>query len=126
MSNYKLANIGKLEDVSRVMFQDKIDSTGCEVSINNIPAGMGSPFIHSHKLNEEVIIITKGNGLFYIDGDEMEIEEGSIIRIDTEGKRGFYAKDDLQFICIQSNKNSLKQVTREDGIIHKDKTSWIN
>ena len=28
--------------------------TGAEISINNLPAGAGVPFVHSHKKNEEI------------------------------------------------------------------------
>lgn len=125
MNNYKIANLGYLKNINREMIMDKIDSTGCEVSINCLKKGTGFPFIHSHKLNEEVYIIAKGKGLIYLDGEEKKIEEGSVIRIDPEVKRGIFAQEELHFICIQAEKGSLTQATREDGIINKDKSSWL-
>lgn len=118
MEKFKVVNLGKLESIKRAMVMDKIDSTGSEVSINNLKKGIGSPFLHSHKLNEEIIIITKGKGVFTLDNNDIKVEEGSIIRIDPEVIRGMKATEDMQFICIQSQKDSLSQVTREDGIIH--------
>ncbi len=127
MEKFKIENVGKLESISRLMVKEKIDSTGCEVSINNIPKGTGSQFIHSHKLNEEVIIITKGRGTIYVDGDEISISEGSLIKLAPSVKRGFSASEDsdLQLICIQAAENSLTQATREDGIINREKASWF-
>lgn len=125
MNNYKIANLGSLKNIEREMIMGKVGSTGCEVSITTLKKGTGFPFIHSHKLNEEVYIIARGKGLIYLDGKEIQIEEGSVIRVDPEVKRGLFAEEELHFICIQAEKNSLTQATREDGIINKDKSSWL-
>lgn len=118
MEKFKLENLGKLESIKREMVMEKIGSSGCEVSINNLKKGTGSPFLHSHKLNEEVFIITKGKGEFTLNNHSIKVEEGSVIRIDPDVIRGLKATEDMQFICIQSQKNSLTQATRADGIIH--------
>lgn len=118
MTGFLKAELGELEKVTRVMIKEKVQTTGCEVSINNIKKGQGSPFLHSHKLNEELLIITKGKGTIELDGEKVSISEGSVIRIDPEVIRGIEAIEDLQFICIQSQKGSLTQATREDGIVH--------
>jgi hypothetical protein len=52
--------------------------TGCEVSLNRLPAGKGMSFVHAHKRNEEVYIVLRGKGIFYIDGEEFPIEEGCL------------------------------------------------
>ena len=36
--------------------------TGAEVSISNLPAGAGVPFVHSHKQNEEIYAVLSGRG----------------------------------------------------------------
>jgi uncharacterized cupin superfamily protein len=36
--------------------------TGCEVSLNRLPAGKGMPFVHTHKKNEELYIVLRGSG----------------------------------------------------------------
>lgn len=38
--------------------------TGCEVSLNLLPAGKGMPFVHAHKKNEELYIVLAGSGTF--------------------------------------------------------------
>ena len=35
--------------------------TGCEVSCNNLPAGVAVPFVHSHKNNEECYLVLGGD-----------------------------------------------------------------
>lgn len=51
MSNY--SKITVTQD-ARTELHDKLSLTGAEVSINNLPAGTGVPFVHSHKNNEEI------------------------------------------------------------------------
>lgn len=101
--------------------------TGCEVSLNRLPAGKGMPFVHSHQKNEELYIVLRGSGLFFVDGEEFAIGEGSLIRVAPAGERAWRASDeeDLYFICIQAEVDTLSQATREDGNRLPTKTSWM-
>jgi uncharacterized cupin superfamily protein len=100
--------------------------TGSEVSLNRLPAGKGIPFVHAHKKNEELYIVLRGNGTFFVDGEEFPIQEGSLIRVAPAGERAFKAgSEDLYFICIQTEAGSLSQATLEDGIRLATTTSWI-
>lgn len=100
--------------------------TGCEVSLNRLPAGKAMPFVHAHKKNEELYIITGGNGIFYVDGHEFPVREGSLVRVAPAGERSWMAGDkDLYFICIQAQEGTLTQATLEDGIRLPTKASWM-
>ncbi len=110
----------------RVMLGAALGATGCEISVNSTPAGGFAPFVHSHKQNEEVYIIVSGKGMFYVDGEEFPVQEGSMIRVAPEGKRAIKAGDEtLVHICIQAKKGSLTQATMEDGVIIEEKASWM-
>lgn len=92
--------------------------TGCEVSINIQPAGTSFPFTHAHKMNEELYIIIRGNGVFTVDGEDFPVQEGSLIRVAPAGERTLRAVgEDLLYVCIQATENSLVQSTRNDGFI---------
>ena len=54
MSNYSKWNA---KQDPRTELHDVLGLTGAEISINNLPAGVGVPFVHSHKKNEEIYII---------------------------------------------------------------------
>lgn len=101
--------------------------TGSEVSLNRLPAGKGMPFVHAHMKNEELYIVLRGNGTFFVDGDEFPVQEGSLIRVAPAGERAFKAgSEDMYFICIQAQEGSLSQATLEDGIrCLATATSWI-
>lgn len=137
--NYSVINAGPLESLSERIYESSIGPyhgkyfigqdlglTGCECSLSRIPKGVGMPFVHAHKENEELYIVIRGKGTFYIDGEEFPIQEGSLIRVDPPGARAWKADDeDLYIICIQTKAGSLNQATRQDGIIIQEPTSWL-
>jgi len=126
-TNYLLSSIGDITKLGRVTLNGKLALTGSEISINELPAGVSVPFVHSHKRNEEVYIILEGKGQFYVDGDEFKIEEGSVIRVDPAGARCLKADDQtaIQYICIQTEAKSLVQFTENDGVPVDVKPSWL-
>lgn len=133
--NYSVEQLGSFENLltkdfmgfhGKYFIGQNLGLTGCEVSLNRLPAGKYMPFLHSHKKNEELYIVLRGNGSFYVDGDEFPIQEGSLIRVAPDGARGWQTGDqDLYFICIQAEVGSLTQATLEDGIRLADKASWM-
>lgn len=118
MSNYSKVNVTKK---SRTELHDLLSLTGAEISINNLPAGAGVPFAHSHKKNEEIYAILSGKGKAVIDGETVELAEGDWVRISPAGKRQFSASEDsaVSFICIQVKENSLEEYTKTDGVLEK-------
>jgi len=133
--NYSVFNMGSFADLEKkeingkkgkVFLGQELGLTGCEASINSTPAGGFTPFVHSHKMNEELYIVIKGSGFFYVDGEEFPIREGSMIRVAPAGERAIKAGDEgLSYACVQVQQGSLKQATKEDGVITETKTSWM-
>lgn len=134
-AHYTLDQTGPLENLNRHSYRgvpgkhfvgDNLGLTGCEVSLNRLPAGQGMPFVHAHKKNEELYIVLRGTGFFYVDGEEFPIREGSLVRVAPDGARAFAAgSEDLYFICIQAEANSLTQATLEDGYPVDVRASWM-
>ncbi|CAD7288446.1 cupin domain-containing protein [Campylobacter suis] len=123
MSNYKMVNI---KNQPRVELKELLGLSGCEISINELVANASVPFVHSHKQNEEVYVVLEGSGLLYIDGDEIELKKGDVVRIDPKGQRCFKASNDgIKFLCVQAKAGSLEQFTMSDGIIDEVKPSWL-
>ena len=127
--NYGLMNIGTFKEdlakAGRIMADESLGLTGCEMSFNYSPAGSYTPFVHSHKLNEEVYVIISGNGQLMVDDEEFSIQEGSVIRVAPNGQRAIKADSDLTYLCIQVKENSLTQATMDDAIINEAKASWM-
>ena len=100
MSNYKIVST---KSEPRVELKDALNSSGCELSINRLPANASVPFVHSHKQNEELYLVLKGGGTLFIDCEETAVNEGDAIRIDPAGKRCFKAgAQGMKFIYIHS------------------------
>ena len=95
--------------------------TGAEISINNLPAGAGVPFVHSHKQNEEIYAVLSGKGKAVIDGETVELTEGDWLRVAPAAKRQLSAADDsaISFVCIQVKENSLEEYTMTDAIVEE-------
>ncbi len=125
--NYKVSSIGDIQSLGRVTLKGGLALTGSEVSVNELPAGVSVPFVHSHKRNEEVYLILKGKGQFYIDGDEFDVEEGSVIRVDPAGARCLRAdgRTPIRYVCIQTEASSLVQSTQDDAVVLETKPTWL-
>lgn len=124
--NYQVTSVGDIQARGRVTLHNDLALTGSEISINELPAGVGLPFLHSHRRNEEVYIVVKGKGRFQVDGDEIELVEGSVVRVDPPGVRCITAdaQNSLRYICIQTEAKSLVQFTEGDGVILEAKPVW--
>ena len=94
-----MANFNKVSvaNEARTELHDKLQLTGAEVSVNNLPAGASVPFVHYHKKNEEIYFITAGRGKAVIDGEN-------------EG---------ISYVCIQVKENSLEEYTNTDGVVEQ-------
>ncbi len=117
MSNYSKASTG---NEARIEFHDTLGLTGAEISVNDLPAGAGVPFVHSHKQNEEVYVVLSGKGKAVIDGETVTLKAGDLVRISPAAKRQFFAADDegIKYICIQVKENSLEEYTANDAVIY--------
>ena len=116
MKNYTKTNIG---NEGRTELHDRLGLTGAEVSINQLPAGAGVPFVHSHKNNEEIYGVISGRGKAVIDGEEVTLSAGDWLRVAPAAKRQFSAADDcgITFVCIQVKENSLGGFTADDAVV---------
>ena len=118
MSNYSKVSVA---NDPRTELHDQLGLTGAEISINHLPAGASVPFVHYHKMNEEIYLILSGKGKAVVDGDTIELAAGDVIRIAPEGRRQFFAAEDseISYACIQVKANSLEAYTGDDGVLEQ-------
>lgn len=115
------------KEESKAFLRERLGLTGSEISRTVHLPGNGSGFVHAHRRNEEVYIVTHGHGWLYIDGAELPIREGDVFRIACGGKRALRAAEDsgLTYYCVQADAGSLVQATRNDGYKLDEKASWM-
>ena len=116
MKNYVKTNIG---NEGRVELHETLGLTGAEVSINQLPAGAGVPFVHSHKQNEEIYGILSGKGSVVLDGETVQLTAGDWLKVSPVAKRQFSAAADtgMTFVCIQVKEHSLAGFTADDAVV---------
>ena len=117
MKNYSKWNA---KQDPRTELHDVLGLTGAEISVNNLPAGAGVPFVHYHKKNEEIYIILSGKGTAVLDGETVEFAAGDVLKIAPAVKRQFSAAADsgVSYACIQVRENSLEEYTAADAVIY--------
>jgi len=130
--NYTAVNIGNLNNLADYSFQHPINkqevkgkvflkditnATGTEISFQLLPPKTELSYFHYHQKNEETYVILKGAGELQVDDDCFSIQEGSVVRIAPEGKRGLYNSSDetMIYMVIQSKAGSLEEYSTGDG-----------
>lgn len=123
--NFK--KISRDPQAGRTELHDKLALTGCEVSVNRLPAGAAVPFVHKHQANEELYGVLEGAGELYIDGEVVELKAGDWFVVRPEGHRALRALDaGMTFICIQTKTGSLEGFTMTDGVVCEgEKAPWL-
>lgn len=107
--------------------KELIGATGCEISLNALAPGKALPVFHLHKENEEIYIFLRGAGEMQVDGRIFQVGEGSIVRIAPRGVRSLRntGKEDLVSIVIQVREGSLRQYSKDDGMLPDTPADWV-
>lgn len=130
--NFTAAYVGRWERLDEYVFSDsnlpgeypgklflkkELGLTALEVSLNKLAPGGAIPFYHKHQTNEELYIFIGGEGQFQIDGEIIDVREGTVIRVAPEGERAWRnnSTEDLYFVVIQAKAGSFEKVTISDG-----------
>jgi mannose-6-phosphate isomerase-like protein (cupin superfamily) len=130
--NFTAAHVGPWERLDEYVFTDsklpgeypgklflkkELRLTALEVSLNKLAPGGAIPFYHKHQANEELYVFIGGEGQFQIDGEIIDVREGTVIRVAPEGERAWRnnSTEDLYFVVIQAKAGSFEGETISDG-----------
>jgi mannose-6-phosphate isomerase-like protein (cupin superfamily) len=110
----------------KLFLKDILGLSGCEISINSMAAGASMPIYHRHQQNEEVYIFIKGRGQVQVDGEVINVQEGSIVRIAPAGERVWRnnSSEALLYIIVQVRENSLNQYGLGDANVPEKAVIW--
>ena len=94
--------------------------------MNCLPAGARVPFLHTHQTHEEIYLFLKSRGQFQVDGDIIEIREGSTLRIAPAGERTWRnnSQEDLYYLVIQAPQGGIAAPGTDDGVTLQRKVAW--
>ena len=112
----------------KLFLRHLLGSAGLEMSLNVVPPGQGMPFLHKHRQNEEVYVVVGGRGQFLVDGECIDVQEGSVVRISPPAARAWRNNSDapLYFLCIQYRADSVIQGGTLDGQKVEGTPTWTN
>ena len=104
-----------------------VRSTSMEISLNRLPAGREMPFTHTHVNNEEILVITRGSGEVWLDGETIPVREGSVVRMAPQSERAWRASahEDLYFLCIQAPAGGMTPAKTADGRMGQSPVPWV-
>ena len=82
--------------------------------------------IHKHQQNDEVYVIVGGRGQFLVDGECIDVKEGSVLRISPPAARAWRNNSDapLYFLCLQYRADSVIQGGTSDGRKVEGTSAW--
>ena len=105
-----------------------LGSAGLEMSLNVVPPGKGIPFLHRHRDNDEVYVVVSGRGQFLVDGECIDVQEGSVLRLSPPAARAWRNNFDapLYFLCIQYRADSVIEGGTADGQKVEGTPAWPN
>lgn len=61
--------------------------SGPALGLIALPAGEGYTFTHSHERQEEVYIVLEGEGTLVVDGEELPLRRGDLVRVSPAARR---------------------------------------
>jgi mannose-6-phosphate isomerase-like protein (cupin superfamily) len=110
----------------KLFLRDLLGSAGLEVSLNVVPPGQGVPFLHRHRQNDEVYVVVGGRGQFLVDGECIDVAEGSVLRLGPPAARAWRNNSDapLYFLCLQYRAGSVIEGGALDGQKVEGQPAW--
>ena len=112
----------------KVFLRNLLGSAGLEMSLNVVPPGKGMPFLHKHRQNDEVYLVVAGRGQFLVDGECIDVAEGSVLRISPPAPRAWRNNTDapLYFLCLQYRADSVIEGGTLDGQRVEGRPAWAD
>ncbi|WP_092111578.1 cupin domain-containing protein [Prevotella sp. KH2C16] len=103
-----------------------VGATGAEFSFQIFEPGQEGGFYHTHKHHEELYFFLSGTGEYQVDGRNIPVKEGTVIRVSPEGKRAVRnnGTEPLVMLCVQYRGNSFTAEDASDGDILQEEVKW--
>ena len=112
----------------KLFLRNLLGSAGLEMSLNVVPPGKGMPFLHRHRENDEVYVVVGGRGQFLVDGECIDVAEGTVLRLGPAAARAWRNNSDapLYFLCLQYGADSVIEGGTRDGQKAEGQLAWPN
>ena len=139
-ANFTAADFGKMSELGgyvlplgpdvnlpgKVFGGQIVGATGAEFSFQTFAPGTESGFLHTHKCHEELYFFLSGKGEYQVDGENIPVQEGTVVRVAPAGRRTVRntGTEPLVMLCVQYRGNAFDATDATDGEILADKVNW--
>ncbi len=125
LSEYVLS-MGPVTIPGKVFGGQSVGATGGEFSFQVFQPGQEAGFYHSHKNHEELYFFLSGKGEYQVDGENIPVGEGTVVRVAPEGKRTVRntGTEPLVMLCVQYRGNTFTAEDAQDGNILQEEVKW--
>ena len=120
----ELPGLGKIP--GKLFLKEHLGLTGSEISINALKPGEVWPANHTHQENEEIYFFIHGSGQMQVDGETLDVREGTVVRIDPAAMRVWRnnSQQMLVYLVMQMRAGSLRQYGLGDGVLVTKPVTW--
>ena len=103
-----------------------VKAGGADFSLQVFAPGTEGGFYHTHKEHEELYFFLSGEGEYQVDGTNIPVKEGSVVRVAPAGKRAVRntGSTPLTMLCVQYKAAAPGSVTPADGTILPEPVRW--
>ena len=103
-----------------------VKAGGADFSLQVFAPGTEGGFYHTHKEHEELYFFLSGEGEYQVDGTNIPVKEGSVVRVAPAGKRAVRntGSTPLTMLCVQYKSAAQGSVTPADGTILAEPVTW--
>lgn len=111
----------------KLFLREAMRLTGAEISMNRMPPGRAVPFMHRHRVNEEIYIFIAGEGEFQVDDEHFRVRPGTVVRVDPVAARSWRSTGaaPLDYIVIQVPAGGYTGAGAiDDGVVLDKKPAW--
>lgn len=124
LGDYVLA-MGDFKLPGKVFGGQSLGTKG-EFSFQIYAPGQEGGFYHSHKNHEELYFVLSGKGEYQVDGQNIPLQQGTIVRVSPEGKRAIHnnGTEPMVVLCVQYRETPFTQEDAQDANMFKEPVKW--
>ena len=137
--NFKAVDFGKFSELcdyvlamgdfklpGTVFGGQSLGTKGSEFSFQIYAPGQEGGFYHSHKNHEELYFVLSGKGEYQVDGQNIPLQQGTIVRVSPEGKRAIHnnGTEPMVVLCVQYRETPFTQEDAQDANMFKEPVKW--
>ena len=126
IKDYILALGPDVKIPGKVFGGSAVKAGGADFSLQVFAPGTEGGFYHTHKEHEELYFFLSGKGEYQVDGTNIPVKEGTVVRVSPAGKRAVRntGTTPLTMLCIQYKAATPGSVNPSDGTILNEPVKW--